>query len=159
MLTTALPRRILAAGLMVGALALGGCDDDDDSNGTGPVEVEVGSMLIDAGTQEVTVSATGAITGGPLTFDVGPRDVTVSFFDDLGAPIDPVDLGDYIADAENTTPGVLSVTRTGDFTFTITGTNSGAGSVSFSLFHVDEEHDDFGPFPVPITIAGGGGGA
>ena len=60
---------------------------------------------------------------------------------------------------ETTTPGTLSVSRTGDFSFTITGTNSGMGSVSFSLFHVDENHDDFGPFAVPITIAGGGGGA
>ena len=122
MLTSLRSRRFLALGAVVSVLAVGACDDDDEN---GPDnEVEVSAMIIDAGTQSVSVSETGVVTGGPFVFALGDRAVTVSFRDENGDLIDEDDLVGYIAEATTNDADVVSVSPTGDFTFTITGESS-----------------------------------
>ena len=107
--------RYLGVALAALALSASACDDDDEN---GPDnEVEVSAMIIDAGTQSVSVSETGVVTGGPFVFALGDRAVTVSFRDENGDLIDEDDLVGYIAEATTNDADVVSVSPTGDFTF------------------------------------------
>ena len=100
----------------------------------------------------VTVSETGTVTG-TLTLSAGAATtVTVTFLDDAGAVVTDLPATEYQA---SVSPNAgITFARTGAFTGTLQGTTAGTVTVRFGLFHIDEQHDDFGPFPVPVTITG-----
>jgi hypothetical protein len=133
------------------ALGLGACTDS-----TGPDHEhgeEVHAMRITLATgASVTVSETGQFNG-TLTIPAGvATGVTVTFLDDAGAVVDDLPASEYQA---SVSPNAgITFTRTGSFTGTLRGDAAGNVTVRFGLFHIDEQHDDFGPFPVPVTITG-----
>ncbi len=134
------------AALAVVALALTACKDNDDAH-----EVDVDFMRITLGAQTVTVNATGAVTGGTLSLSQGvATNVSVAF---LNSSMQDA-LGEHADDFQVTiTPGAgITFARTGPFAGTLTGSTAGTVSVSFALLHIDENHEDFGPFPVNITV-------
>jgi hypothetical protein len=135
-----------AALVAVAALAVGACSEDEHDH-----EAEVDFMRVTVGAQQVMVNSTGAVTGGPISVTSGAATaVTVAFLD--------ADMADALAEhaddyqANIAVPAGMTFTRTGPFTGTLTGSVAGTSNVSFTLFHIEENHEDFGPFNVPVTV-------
>jgi hypothetical protein len=145
--TVSSTRRFAALAVVALSLGVAGCKDEDAH------EVEVDFMRISAGAQQIMVNSTGAVTGN-ITINAGVATaVTVQFLDAAMADA----LTEHADEFQvNVTPAAgVTFTRTGPFSGTLTGTSAGVRSVSFSLLHIEEDHEDFGPFPVNITVAGG----
>ncbi len=150
----ALPLRALRALPLLAALALGACDDDEGA--PPPPEPELVTMRITAAGQVVDVSSTGVVTGGPISIDNNPADVTVEFLEDDGGPSILVTEDDFQVEAVSGSTALFTIARTGPFAFTFTSVSSGATTVGLALVHVEEEHTDFGPFNVPVEVNAGG---
>lgn len=136
-------RRVAA--LAAVALSLAACTSSED-----PHEVEVNMMRITLGATSYTVNSSGAYLG-PVTLTQGvATDVSVEFLD--AAMQDA--LAEHADEFQVTIePGSgITFARTGPFSGTLTGTAAGDVVVSFALLHIEENHEDFGPFPVTITV-------
>lgn len=133
-------------------LGLGACKDSTGPDDHGHAE-EVHAMRITlANGTSVTVGETGTVTG-TLTIPSGVATAfTVTFLDDDGVVVDDLKATEYQASV-SPNAGITFV-RTGAFTGTLQGATAGTVTVRFGLFHIEESHDDFGPFPVSVTIAG-----
>ncbi|MGA0920365.1 MAG: hypothetical protein ACO327_00085 [Gemmatimonadaceae bacterium] len=133
-------------------LGLGACKDSTGPDDHGHAE-EVHAMRITlADGTAVTVGETGTVTG-TLTIPSGVATAfTVTFLDDDGAVVTDLPASEYQA---SVSPNAgITFARTGAFTGTLQGATAGTVTVRFGLFHIEENHDDFGPFSVPVTIAG-----
>ncbi len=146
------PYRILA--LAAVALSLSACKDDatglDDDH-----EIHVASMRLTIAGQPITIAENGTVTGGPVTLAAGTHSVSAVFLDDDGQPSDDVSAVEFQLNV--TIPGGAPVTFTRSTTnpfagtFTVTGAAQGT-QIRFSLYHIEEQHEDFGPFPVTFTF-------
>lgn len=135
-----------AALVAVAALAMGACSVHDHDH-----EVEVDFMRITVGAQQVMVNSTGAVTGGPIALVRGASTpITVAFLNTAMADA----LDDHADDFQVnvTTPAGVTFTRTGPFTGTFSAPTAGSYSVGFSLYHIEEDHEDFGPFNVAVAV-------
>jgi hypothetical protein len=132
------------ASLALGATA---CSEDDLGH-----ELHVDLMRITVGAQQLTVNSAGAVTGTVNIVQGVATNVTVEFLDDAMADALAEHADDFQVQVEP--DAGITFTRSGPFAGTITGTDIGAISVSFALFHIEENHEDFGPFPVNITVTG-----
>lgn len=135
-----------AALLVASVFAFAACTDDDHGH-----EGEVDFMRVTVGAQELMVNATGVVTNGPIILTSGEvTDISVEFLD--------ADMDDALAEHADeyqvnlTAPANVTFARTGPFSGTLTGGTAGSYNVQFSLFHVEENHEDFGPFNVPVTV-------
>jgi len=137
-----------AALLAVSVFALGACSDDKDEH-----EVEVDFMRITAGAQQLMVNSTGAVTGGPLALQAGvARAITVDFLkSDMTTDALADEAGAF--QVALTVPAGVTFNRTGPFAGTLTASAAGSYNVSFALLHVEENHEDFGPFPVAVSVS------
>lgn len=113
-------------------------------------EADVAYMRITLDATTVTVNASGEITGGPLTlYSPVATPVSVEFLD--------AEMNDALADHPDeyqlnvTTPVGVTFTRTGPYAGTLLAGTGGDYTLQFALFHLEEGHEDFGPFDVPIT--------
>ncbi|MGE0160321.1 MAG: hypothetical protein AB7T31_12995 [Gemmatimonadales bacterium] len=136
--------------LLAGGMVLAGCNDD-------PVvedEPEVATMRLTIGSQVVDVDDTGAVTGGPiaLTTGVNPT-VTAQWLKADGSAETLVTSGVFELRAEPANTAVVTFTRTGAFAGTLDGLTAGSTQIEFSLFHLEEGHEDFGPFDVDVTVS------
>jgi hypothetical protein len=134
------------AALTVAALSLGlaACSEEDAH------EVEVDFMRITTSGSQIMVNSSGAPSGTITLLQGQPNNLTVEFLD---ANMENA-LTDHADEFQvQVTPNAgITFTRTGPFTGTLTGTAAGVVSVSFALLHIEENHEDFGPFPVNITV-------
>ena len=137
-----------AAVVAATAIAFGACTADEHGH-----EAEVEFMQVTVGATTVTVNATGAITGGPITMTAESEEaVSVVFLD-----VDMAEaLGEHADDYQVniTTPAELTFTRNGPFGGTLLSTSATPGTynIQVSLFHIPESHADFGAFGVPVTV-------
>lgn len=131
-------------------LALGACKDQ-----TGPAkaEPEVTTMRITlANGATASVNAAGTVTGS-LSIPAGTSTAfTVEFLTAAGVA-DPL-VTAAVFQASVTPNTGITFTRTGNFAGTLRGAAAGTVTVRFGLLHIEENHDDFGPFPVPVTVTG-----
>jgi hypothetical protein len=132
--------------LAASVLAIAACTDDEHGH-----EAEVDFMRITVGAQEVMVNSTGAVTGGPISIVSGA--VTAVSVEFLDADMDDA-LGAHADDYQVniTTPANVTFARTGPFAGTLTGGTVGTNNLAISLFHIEENHEDFGPFNVSVTV-------
>ncbi len=141
-------RRFAAVAALALALVAGACKD---SAGLDDHEPEVETMRISVtGGSVVTVSATGVVTG-TLSIPAGTASaITVEFLDAAGQPDDHVDGTEFQV---SVTPAAgVTFARTGPFAGTLTGAAAGVVAVQFGLLHIEENHNDFGPFTVNVTV-------
>lgn len=141
-------RQLIAVATL--ALGLGACKDSTGLDEHGE-EVHAMKITLANGTS-VTVSETGTVTG-TLTIPTGVASTfTVTFLDDAGAVVTDLPAKEYQA---SVSPNAgITFARTGAFTGTLQGATAGTVTVRFGLFHIEESHDDFGPFPVSVTVGG-----
>jgi len=135
---------------LIALVAASGCKKDEEP------EPEVASVVLTVGTATVTISSTGAVTGGPITV-TRPNQASISAsFRKADGTQDPVAHGSqFELQVTSANTGLLTFTRTGAFAGTLTGvTGPAAGSttIAVSLFHTVEMHADFGPFNVTVNV-------
>lgn len=156
MFSTLMPRRAARALAAAAALALvAACNDS-----TGPEEDhadEVSAIRLSiapsAGGTALTYTITPAgVTPSPLVVPTGTSTVTATFLADDGDVVPAAELADFRFDFSSQTG--LTFTRTGAFAGTLAAT-AAAGTVvpaTMCLFHLEEDHCDFGPFTQQVTI-------
>ncbi len=144
-------RSRLAAIAAVALLSLGAsaCQTTDD-----PDEPEIESIrLTISGQPSITVSSTGVQSGTlTLTQNVATT-IQVEFLDASGAAGLGEHADEFQAQVTPVAGSGITFARTGPFAGTLTGATVGTGrGVSFSLLHIEENHEDFGPFTVNFTV-------
>jgi hypothetical protein len=141
-------RRFAALAVAALALSAGACKDSTSPE----AEPEVVTMRITpAGGAAVTVNSVGAVSGTLTVPAAGSRAFTVEFLNAAGQP-DPVVDGSTFQ--VSVTPGAgITFARTGPFAGTLTAGAAGTVAVQFGLLHIEENHNDFGPFTVNVTVA------
>jgi hypothetical protein len=144
-------RKPTIAGLLA-ILALGlpaaSCDDE-----TAPEEEpEVATMRLTVGAQTVNVADDGTVTGGPIVIAQGNTAISAAFLraDGTADPLVTADV--FRLDIESDNAGIASFVRGGSFSGSLVGAAAGSTILRFSLFHLEEQHEDFGPFPVAVTV-------
>ncbi|MFN0097398.1 MAG: hypothetical protein ACKVS7_01900 [Gemmatimonadaceae bacterium] len=140
-------RRFAAFAVAALVLGAGACKDS-----TSPEEEpEVVTMRITpAGGSAVTVNSTGVVTGTLSVPAAGSRAFTVEFLNAAGQP-DPVVDGTTFQVSVAPAAG-MTFTRTGPFAGTLTAGAAGTVAVQLGLLHIEENHNDFGPFTVNVTV-------
>jgi hypothetical protein len=124
------------------------CSDDEEEDD----EPTIGSMRIIVGTQTVTVSSSGVVTGGPIVIPTGNTAISATFLLPNGQVETKVDAATFRLDVATDNAAMASFTRIGAFNGTLVGGTKGSTVLRFALFHLAEQHNDFGPFPVPVTV-------
>jgi hypothetical protein len=115
-------------------------------------EPEVATMrLIVGGVDTVDVAQGGAVTGGPITI-AGNTSIAAEWLRADGSEDPVVDATEFELSAESLDEAIATFTRTSAFAGTLNKVAPGSTEIRFGLFHVEEQHDDFGPFPVAITV-------
>lgn len=145
MYSIAMPRRFAVALLL--SLVATACKESTDP---GEEEPEVASVRLTVGASTVTVAENGAVTGGPLRITTADQPLSAVFLTADGSVESLVTSDEFRLDVAGGTG--VTFTRTGPFAGTMRGTAGTTTSVNVSLFHLIENHADFGPFPVPVQV-------
>jgi len=142
--------RARAAALSLIALtALAACDDSPTDEGD-PAESVV-AMRLTVGTQTITINESGTVTGGPIVLPRGNTVISAVFLDAGNAIVAGLD-AEFRLEVTTDNAGIATFTRLGTFNGTLTGVAVGQTTLRFALFHVEEDHEDFGFFGVPTTV-------
>ena len=158
MTTSFLTRR--AARMLVGLATLSvavACNDStgpDDDHAEEVAEIRL-VVTPPAGTATTyAIAANGAMTPTPIALRVGTSTVTAQVFDEDGVNITS-ELGDDFQVRLYNLTGNLTFARTNAFSGTITAPagSVGAQEMDVDLFHLEEEHADFGEFTVDVVVA------
>lgn len=139
-----------AAALVFAAVALSttACSDDHDHD-----EPEVESMrLTIAGQAPITISSTGVQSGTLNIVQGSATTITVEFLDAANANAITDHVEDFQAQVTPAAGSGLTFARTGAFSGTLTGTLTGSRTVALALLHIEENHEDFGPFNVNFNV-------
>jgi hypothetical protein len=154
MLSTLFRRRLLSLLPVLMVLAMSACKDD--STGLDDDEPDVASLRLTIGTQVITISDNGTVSPtGTIVLPVGTSNVAAEWLDVTGAVIDDLSPTEFQLNLTVSTAGAATFARstTDPFAGTLTANAPAEGVViRFSLFHLDERHDDFGPFPVTFAF-------
>jgi hypothetical protein len=146
------PRRrsiIAVLGTVVFGLALASCDGSTEPEEEEP---EVATMRLTINAQTVDIAENGSVSGGPIVVPVGNTAISAAFLRADGSA-DPVVTADvFRLDVDSDNAGIASFSRSGAFNGNLVGTAAGSTILRFSLFHIEEGHEDFGPFPVAVTV-------
>ncbi|HXV85510.1 MAG TPA: hypothetical protein VD793_02370 [Gemmatimonadales bacterium] len=141
-------RRFLwAAPLALGVALLGGsCPDEVEQ------EPEVAAVRLTVGTQTVEVSDNGTVTPAAGITINATTNLSATFLRADGSTETLVTDAEFELRVTSQSTGVVTFTRTGPFAGTLNKLSTGPTQLSVELFHLVEQHPDFGPFPVPITV-------
>jgi hypothetical protein len=140
------PLAVLAP--LCASLLLAACGDE--------VEVEVDpadsivSMRLVVGAQTINVTESGVITGGPIVIGGGTTNITATFLDASGNTV--AGLGDFELRVTPANTALVTFGRVSAFAGTLTRVAAGSTQLSIQLWHLLEQHADFGPFNIPITV-------
>lgn len=145
-------RRTLSVAALAAVATLAACDEAALSPDGEP---RVESMRVVIGGQTVTISPAG-VTGGPIQLSVGANSISASFLGDDGLPDPNVSAAEFQLNVEVLGGAPISFQRSGSNPFA--GTLAATGPVQgaqlrFSLFHIEEQHPDFGPFTVSANAS------
>ena len=150
-LATLARRHLLALGLL-SLSAVPACTIPTIGDG-GDTEANVSSVRLTVGGQTISVSNTGAVTGGPITVTrPATPAISASFLNAAGAQDPVAHGGNFQLNATSADTSTLVFTRTSAFAGTLTGVAAGSINLNVSLFHVTDGDNDFGPFAVPVTV-------
>lgn len=152
MLNTRVSGRVALVTLAAATLLVAACSDSTDPDDQ---ENEVVTMRLTVGTQVVNVSDNGTVTGGPLVLAVGANTITAAFLKANGQPDEHVVPAEYQLNVviDGGAPITFTRSTTNPFSGTLTASATVTGAtLQFSLYHLEEDHDDFGPFPVTVNV-------
>lgn len=130
-------------------LVVASCGDDPVAEEGEP---EVATMRLTVGSQTINVADDGTVTGGPITIPVGSTAISAQFLLASGQPEPLVKPDVFQLTVSSDNAGVASFTRGGAFNGSLVGGAKGTTILRFALFHIEEGHEDFGPFPVTVVV-------
>jgi hypothetical protein len=144
--------RSLASVLAVFTLgaAATACDDDPLIEDPDPAEAVV-AIRLTVGAQTITINDLGTVTGGPIVLPRAATTVTAVFLDEDDAIVAGLD-AEFRLEVTIANGSLVTFSRTAAFSGTLTGVAAGQTTLEFALFHIEENHEDFGFFPVPTTV-------
>jgi hypothetical protein len=125
------------------------CNDDPADEGD-PAEAVV-AMRLTVGSQTITINETGAVTGGPIVLPRGNTNIAAVFLDAANATVSGLD-AEFRLEVTTDNASIAAFSRTSSFAGTLVGAAAGQTVLRFALFHVEENHEDFGFYPVPVTV-------
>ena len=147
-----LARRHLLALTLVSLAGVPACTTPTRGDADDP-EAEVSSVRLTVGSQTITVSRAGTVTGGPITITrPATPAISASFLNAAGAQDPVAHGGNFQLNATSADTSTLTFTRTSAFAGTLTGVAAGSTNLNVSLFHTSGGDNDFGPFAVPVTV-------
>lgn len=144
-------RGLTAAALVIASMSATACK----KNPTEPSnEPQVASLRVSIGSQTITVSETGTVTGGPIVVARNSTTpFTVTFLKADGSVETSVTSSTFRLDVTSDNTATASFTRTGAFSGNLAaGATAGTTIMRFALFHLEEQHNDFGPLPIAVTV-------
>jgi hypothetical protein len=130
--------RATAALVLVGFAAA--CNDSPSKSDPEP---EIATVRITVGAQVVNISETGQQTG-TLTIARGTTPVTVAWLRADGSADPVVNSNDFEVRLVAQGSTGISFTPAGPFAGTLTTTTAGQKVVQVQLYHLEEQHDEFG---------------
>jgi len=150
MLVTRRHRSFLAVALLALIPVFTACDDDE--TGEEPHDELPQFMELTVAGQTTVFDLGGALEeGDPITIAVGASvPVTARFLADDGDEIEAHE-DEFELRVTNTTPNIVTFAAGGHLSGTLTGVAAGNGIVSFELWHLVENHDDWGG-DISITV-------
>jgi hypothetical protein len=145
------PARRLA---LVFALSLfaGACDDDPVEP---EVEPEIQSVRVTVGASSITINKTTGTPSGELSVPLGTSTVVVAWLKADGSNETIVTSDEFEAVIEAVSGSNLTFSPSGAFggSLTVSGIASGAAvSATVALLHIEEQHEDFGPYTFTIRV-------
>ena len=148
--------RSLALGLALSA-TVAACGDDDDEAAEEPNPANV-TLTITGGASPQTLTwnvGNQAVTGGPIAIPAG-QTRTITLTQALradGTPDPVVTTGTFRLDVLTENNVTFSRGSAGNFAGTLTAGAAGGGSVAFELYHLGENHREYGPSnEVTVTV-------
>lgn len=147
-----LTRRSKLAALAAAAVLSFGASACQTTDAHDEPEIETIRITVQ-GQPSFTISSTGVQSAVPVLTQNVAATIEFEFLDATGTG----GLGDHADEFQaSVTPAAgsgLTFARTGPFSGTLTGATVGTGrNVSVSLLHIEENHEDFGPFTVTFTV-------
>ncbi|MBM4193537.1 MAG: hypothetical protein FJ202_04045 [Gemmatimonadetes bacterium] len=148
--------RHATAAVLALSLFAGGCKKDATAPEEEEPEVATMRLTIN-GTTVVNVSENGTVTG-TFRIPVGTSTVVATWLkadgsaDPIASDASAFRLAVVVPSNANGVAFALSATNNFTGTFTATSNTMTAVPVTFGLFHIAEQHTDFGPFTVPVTV-------
>jgi hypothetical protein len=139
-------RRAMLAPLFMGLVLAVACDDEDDPD---PSDSIVAMNLI-IGNSAITVSESGAITGGPAIIQTSGVPISATFVNSSGNVVAGLNDFELRVTSENT--GRVTFTRVSAFAGTLNRIAAGTTNLKIGLYHVLEGHFDFGEFTIPLNV-------
>ena len=147
---TSIRRGLRLSTLLVTLASATACDDDD------PVEPDdepkVAAMRLTVGDETYNVAGNGVVTPSPVTILLGSTAISAAFLREDGQVEDRVTSEEFEFQVVPQNQQVLTFTRTGALEGALNGLQAGQTTAQVSLFHLEEQHDDFGPFTVPLIV-------
>jgi hypothetical protein len=140
-------RRLVVPALVLtlGAVA---CEDE----ATPPEEEpEVATMRLTVGGATVNVEEDGSVTGGPITIS-GNTTISAAWLKADGTAESLVNGTEFELTVEIADESFVTFSRTGPFAGTLNRVAAGTTTATFALLHIEEQHEDFGPFPVSVVV-------
>jgi len=140
-------RSLLFAPLLATAALVAACDDDSTEPEDDPADAIV-EMRLNIASVTVTIDRGGNVTPGQLNFGPGIGTISATFVDSEGATVTGLDEFELRVTFDDP---FMTYESTGPFTGTLTNVSAGTTQVRFALYHIEEMHEDFGPFALTIT--------
>lgn len=143
--------RIARLSALVLALAVTAACGNDELPEPEPEIAEV-VFRID-GAVAFTVNGAGVVTSGSTAIPLGVHQLRAAAFDEDGNPVDEVADGIFELRGTNVNPATLEFTKgNGLLTGSLNAKQGGSASVRLELWHLEEDHEDWGPFTVQFIV-------
>jgi hypothetical protein len=108
-------------------------------------------MRLTVGAQVITIDDSGGVTGGPIVIPIGNTPISAVFLDENDDVVPGLN-AEFRLEVESNNANVATFSRTAAFTGNLVGVAAGQTVLRFALFHVAENHEDFGFFDVSTTV-------
>lgn len=147
--STAIRRTLRLTALSLALTATAACDRDELPE----PEPEIARVVFSINGSSFTVNDAGVVTNGSTSIRVGAHQITAVAYDDRGVVIDEVANGIFELRGTSTNTAILEFTKgNAMLTGTLRAKAAGSAAVSFGLWHLEENHEDWGPFAINFTV-------
>lgn len=105
------------------------------------------------GVEAFTVGNGGVVTSGNTVIPIGVYQLRAAAFDQDGNAIDEVADGIFELRGTNVNPATLEFTKGNALlTGSLSAKQGGTASIRLELWHIEENHEDWGPFTIPFIV-------
>ena len=146
----ALLRASRLAALALALTVTAACGDDELPD----PEPEIAEVVFSLdGVEKFRIGDGGAVTSGNTVIPIGVHQLRAAAFDENGNGIDEVADGIFELRGTNVNPATLEFTKgNAMLTGSLNAKQGGTASIRLELWHIEENHEDWGPFTIPFIV-------